>query len=266
MTKQKLYGNNSEPCCETCALGKRSSDGKTVLCRRAGAVPLYHHCRHFVYDPLRRTPHRDQPLEAPDPSAFSLDELDELTAPAADEPAVQDADSAAIVARLRDYLKTSDNPDVATILSLLNEGPAKEAEAPREPTAEEQKLLDEIESTIAAPSERTSTFDDSDDIFEDLQQMDLDRQSFKRAAFRLPDFELPDDGEDEEPLDDPRFADLASSLDATATLSPDENDDEDTPLSSEDLILLNTNALADDPDNDEELVLNPDGTISVKKK
>ena len=265
MAKQKLYGNNSEPCCETCALGKRTSDGKTVLCRRAGAVPLYHHCRHFVYDPLRRTPHRDQPLDTPDPSAFSLEEL--TPSPEESVPVTPDADSAAIVARLRDYLKTTDSPDVSTILAILNEEPQPEDDTPREMTEEDQKVLDEIEDTIASDEELTDTVDDTTDIFEDLRQLDLDALSSKQAAFHLPDFELPDDDEeDEEPLNDPRLTDLAGRLDATATLTLPDDEEDDTPLTSEDLILLNATALKDDPDSEEELVLNPDGSIGTKKK
>lgn len=40
--KRKLYGNNIQPSCEHCANGKRSSDGKAVLCTRRGVMPLYH--------------------------------------------------------------------------------------------------------------------------------------------------------------------------------------------------------------------------------
>ncbi len=261
MAKQKLYGNNSEPCCETCALGKRTSDGKTVLCRRVGAVPLYHHCRHFVYDPLRRTPHRDRALETPDAAAFALDELP-VEIPA--ETTVQDADSHAILERLRRYLKESEDPDVTTILALLNENPPSE-EAPRELTSEDRKVLEEIEETIA-DDQQIDPFDNTTDIFEDLERLDIDALSSTHAAFRNPDFELPDENDDEEPLDDPRFTDLAGRLDATATLTLEEDDEEDEDLlGADDLILLSSGALADDPDSEEELVLNPDGSISTKK-
>ena len=52
--RQKLYGNNIQPACELCANGRRSLDGKAVLCTKKGVMPLYHHCRRFAYDPLRR--------------------------------------------------------------------------------------------------------------------------------------------------------------------------------------------------------------------
>lgn len=253
MSKQKLYGNNSEPRCETCALGKRSADGSTVLCRRVGAVPLYHHCRHFVYDPLRRTPHRDRPLEVPDAAAFSLDEL----IPSDAAPSVQDSESAAILDRLQAYLRSSEQPDAATILALLNEEPA--ADAAPEPTPEEQQVLDDIDKTLAADADRT--FDENDDIFGDLERLNMDMLSSTRAAFQTPDFELslPGSDHDDEDIDD----DL--SLDATATLTIDDEDDDDAPLLADDLILLSATSLADDPSTDEELVLNPDGSITTKK-
>ncbi len=56
--RQKLYGNHITPACETCANARRSFDGKVMLCPRHGAMPLYEHCRKYVYDPLKRVPRR----------------------------------------------------------------------------------------------------------------------------------------------------------------------------------------------------------------
>ena len=56
--RRKLYGNNIEATCEFCVYGRRSSDGKAVLCPKKGVMPLYHHCRKFAYDPLKRIPKR----------------------------------------------------------------------------------------------------------------------------------------------------------------------------------------------------------------
>jgi hypothetical protein len=56
--RRKLYGNNIEATCEFCVNGRRSSDGKAILCPKKGVMPLYHHCRKFVYDPLKRIPKR----------------------------------------------------------------------------------------------------------------------------------------------------------------------------------------------------------------
>lgn len=55
---KKLYGNNIEPACEICALGHRTTDGKSVLCSRKGVVDRYDFCRRFEYDPLKRIPER----------------------------------------------------------------------------------------------------------------------------------------------------------------------------------------------------------------
>lgn len=56
--RRKLYGNSIQPCCEYCAHGRKSSDGKAVLCTKRGVMPLYHHCRKYLYDPLKRIPFR----------------------------------------------------------------------------------------------------------------------------------------------------------------------------------------------------------------
>lgn len=61
--RRKLYGNSIQPSCELCANGRRSSDGKAVLCAKKGVMPLYHHCRRFCYDPLKRIPFQ-QPVLA----------------------------------------------------------------------------------------------------------------------------------------------------------------------------------------------------------
>ena len=53
---KKLYGNNIRKACEVCAHGRRSADGSVMLCPYKGAAPLYHLCRKFVYDPLKRIP------------------------------------------------------------------------------------------------------------------------------------------------------------------------------------------------------------------
>ena len=36
--RQKLYGNNIQPACELCANGRRSLDGKAVLCTKKGVI------------------------------------------------------------------------------------------------------------------------------------------------------------------------------------------------------------------------------------
>ena len=54
--RRKLYGNNITPSCEYCARARRAADGRVMLCSKKGIVPLYHRCRRFRYDPLKRVP------------------------------------------------------------------------------------------------------------------------------------------------------------------------------------------------------------------
>lgn len=54
--QRKLYGNKIEPACKWCEIGTLSADGRAVHCPRKGVVPLYHHCRKFIYTPLKRDP------------------------------------------------------------------------------------------------------------------------------------------------------------------------------------------------------------------
>lgn len=60
--RKKLYGNTVQPSCEHCVHGRKSFDGNVVLCVRKGVMPLYHHCRRFQYDPLKRVPYRQPSL------------------------------------------------------------------------------------------------------------------------------------------------------------------------------------------------------------
>lgn len=69
---KKLYGNNIRKACEVCAHGRRSADGSVMLCPYKGAAPLYHLCRKFVYDPLKRVPLRRPPQEKHKPEEFEL--------------------------------------------------------------------------------------------------------------------------------------------------------------------------------------------------
>ena len=71
--RRKLYGNNIQPTCEHCLFGRKSSDGKAVLCTKKGVMPLYHHCRKFEYDPLKRVPFRQPSPEKVRPDDFSLE-------------------------------------------------------------------------------------------------------------------------------------------------------------------------------------------------
>ena len=71
--RRKLYGNNIQPTREYCQHGRRSSDGKAVLCTKRGVMPLYHHCRSYQYDPLKRIPFRQPDLGEYSADDFRLD-------------------------------------------------------------------------------------------------------------------------------------------------------------------------------------------------
>jgi hypothetical protein len=71
--KRKLYGNNIQPSCEHCVFGRRSSDGRAVLCSRNGVMPLYHSCRRFEYDPLKRVPFRQPAVPQFSEEDFAID-------------------------------------------------------------------------------------------------------------------------------------------------------------------------------------------------
>ena len=70
--RKKLYGNNISPACEYCAFARRAADGRVMLCDKRGVVPMYHHCRRFRYDPLKRVPYRQPAPEKFSPEDFTL--------------------------------------------------------------------------------------------------------------------------------------------------------------------------------------------------
>ena len=69
---KKLYGNNVRKACEVCQHGRLSADGSVMLCPYKGAAPLYHFCRKFVYDPLKRMPLRRPKQDAHKAEDFQL--------------------------------------------------------------------------------------------------------------------------------------------------------------------------------------------------
>lgn len=71
--KKKLFGNNIQPACTYCQLGRPSYDKTMVLCRKYGPVAPYYHCRKFTYSPLKRIPRRQPQLPTFSPEDFQLD-------------------------------------------------------------------------------------------------------------------------------------------------------------------------------------------------
>ncbi len=59
--KQKLFDRKKYPKkCGNCLHGTQSDDGRTLLCKKRGAVDPCDVCRHYKYDPLKREP--QQPI------------------------------------------------------------------------------------------------------------------------------------------------------------------------------------------------------------
>ena len=67
-----LFRKDMEKRCAYCASGVTISETQ-VACERRGVVDCTGHCRHFVYDPLRRVPPRPAALaKEHDPKEFEL--------------------------------------------------------------------------------------------------------------------------------------------------------------------------------------------------
>lgn len=57
--KKALFGNNINPACEYCELGKKTKDGKMVLCEKTRCLSLLIIlAENSKYDPLLRIPKR----------------------------------------------------------------------------------------------------------------------------------------------------------------------------------------------------------------
>ncbi len=166
MAKKKLFGNRNDPRCETCSFGKPTVDGTSVLCRRGGVVPSFHHCRHYQYDPLKRVPYRQkQPAAAEFTAAdFALDDLVMPQKTPAENPAHDN-----MLEKLRSYLNDHDSPDVDGIMAILSEdnNPSAEVNIEEDTAIEvEQELLDNADTVNtdadAAACEETDTVSNTD--------------------------------------------------------------------------------------------------------
>lgn len=208
MAKKKLFGNQKEPRCETCAHGKLSANGKTVLCVQGGALPLSHSCRRYQYDPLRRVPKRRPLLGDYSAADFALDELPAKKAAASQEESASDGET---IDRLPAYPGTHDTPDADTIPAILSKPNADTEDLPDADRPQEQ----------AAPL----TPDDSPDIAGDLARLD---PTVVPALALAP---LTQDEDDTDPL----F--FVSDADEVVFLTDDRESD-DAPLSADDLVFL----------------------------
>ena len=52
--------------CEKCEFSTEICDDFYVLCKKRGVVPAGHHCRKFIYDPLKRNPGKIPNVALPD--------------------------------------------------------------------------------------------------------------------------------------------------------------------------------------------------------
>ncbi len=260
MAKKRLFGNKPEPCCETCTYGKLSVDSSVVLCRRGGVMPLHHSCRHFHYDPLKRTPRRQKPLDAFDAAAFSLSGLSE------DEPvvnAVSVPEDNEMLSRLHAYLNDTSSPNAQDILDILAVEPTPDEEPVPAPTVTNTKAV-----TPNAPRATPETIpspiipDNTPDIFEDLKRLQIDAAaSSTKAAFRSFSLELGENIDDDEEIPE----DLGAFNADIVSLSDDDDDEDAEPLDADDLIFTSLG----DPDEDEDietLEINDDGTVTATTK
>lgn len=242
MAKHRVFGNRKEPRCETCSHGKLAPDGQSVLCERHGPAPLDHHCRRYAYDPLRRTPRRAAKPDTPDAAAFSLDDT-----PAFDPP-VSDSYHRRIMNELRTYLDETTDPDVDTILSILHVSPDNATE---ELLREAAALA--VHGVAAEPSDHFIA-DDSEDIFDDLARLGKLPSGAAHAALHEAGLHLDttdEDGVSEPPLD-------SDSLLFTAA----DQEDEEAPLSADDLVLLVDNTMQVEPAYDTPLPV-PEDALSI---
>lgn len=67
-----LFPGNAFPACKNCRNGKKSQDGRHILCMKKGVVPPDYSCRKYRYDPLRRVPTRMPALPAFDKAEFKI--------------------------------------------------------------------------------------------------------------------------------------------------------------------------------------------------
>jgi len=56
--KKGLFSDDISPNCAYCENATKLQDNNFVLCKDKGVVACDHSCKKFVYDPLKRIPHR----------------------------------------------------------------------------------------------------------------------------------------------------------------------------------------------------------------
>ncbi len=56
-----LFDKKIDKSCSYCKFGGAIGNDE-IMCLKRGVVPAWHHCRRFVYDPLKRVPPKPQML------------------------------------------------------------------------------------------------------------------------------------------------------------------------------------------------------------
>ncbi len=70
--KTPLFSKLISPACEYCAHGHDTKNGDMVQCTVKGVVSPYYRCKRFVYNPIRRKPHKSEALPKANPEDFAL--------------------------------------------------------------------------------------------------------------------------------------------------------------------------------------------------
>ncbi len=69
-----IFGKDAQKCCQLCEFGFLDEEDFTVKCtkRKNKSFAPDHKCRKFVYDPLKKSPHRAPKLREHSPEEFTL--------------------------------------------------------------------------------------------------------------------------------------------------------------------------------------------------
>lgn len=74
MTNKKgLFSDDIRPNCAYCENSSKLQDSSFVLCKDKGVVAVDYSCKKFVYDPLKRVPHRSRVMSEFTPEDFSIE-------------------------------------------------------------------------------------------------------------------------------------------------------------------------------------------------
>lgn len=256
MPKKKLFGNRQDPRCETCIFGKASADGSSVLCRRGGVLPKFHHCKHYQYDPLKRVPPRQKANDAFSAADFALDDWATAGAVVNEAAMAAGTGNEDALQKLRSYLDDTDAPDVNGIMAILSEVTETAEKAAADAPAKAEAVP--VNAALTDPDIDRWSPDNTPDIAADLKTVEANLHSasakaaFSELSMQLLDVDdYEDDDEDNAVQEDPSLLMYDTMID---------EDDEDV-LAADTLIFLSDEDLADA--TIETLSMNEDGSLSI---